>query len=41
MEKKGKGNQYHLSYNIEAIGKNIKWGKGEDANFGEENQYLK
>ena len=26
--KKGKGKQYHLPYNIEAIGKNIYWGKG-------------
>ena len=23
----GKGKQYHLSYNIEAVGKNIKWWK--------------
>ena len=28
-KKKGKGKQCHLPYNIEAIGKNIKWGKGE------------
>ena len=27
--KKGKVNQYHLPYNIEAVGKNIKWGKGD------------
>ena len=27
--KKGQGKQYHLSYNIEAVGKNIKWGKGK------------
>ena len=25
MWKKGKGKQYHLPYNIEAVGKNIKW----------------
>ena len=24
--KKGKGKQYHPPYNIEAVGKNIKWG---------------
>ena len=24
--KKGKGKQYHLPYNTEAVGKNIKWG---------------
>ena len=30
--------QYHLSYNNKAVGKNIKWGRGEgDGNFGEEN----
>ena len=33
--------QYHLPYNIEHVGKNIKWGKVEgpvDGKFGEENQ---
>ena len=30
MEKKGKGKQYHLLYNIQAVGKNIKWGRLED-----------
>ena len=29
MWRKGKGKQYHISYNIEAVGKNIKWGKGK------------
>ena len=24
-----KGEQYHLSYNIKAVVKNIKWGRGE------------
>ena len=34
-----KGNQYQYPYNIEAVRKNIKWGKGEgDRNFGEKNQ---
>ena len=33
------GKQCHLPFNIEAVGKNIKWGRGkEDGNFGEENQ---
>ena len=42
VEKKRKGKQYHLSYNIWAFGKNIKWEKREgDGNFGEENQDLK
>ena len=36
--KKGKGKQCHLPYNIKAVGKNIKWVKGEgDQNFGGEN----
>ena len=30
MLKKGKGKQYHLPYNIEAVGKNIEWLKGKD-----------
>ena len=30
--KKGKGKQYHLPYNIEAIGKNIKNGRGKRTN---------
>ena len=29
VDKFGKGKQYHLSYNIEAVGKNIKWGRGQ------------
>ena len=29
MEKKGKQKQYNLPYNIEAVGKNIKWERGE------------
>ena len=33
------GKQCHLPFNIEAVGKNIKWGRWkEDGNFGEENQ---
>ena len=37
--KKGKGKQYHLPFTIEAVGKNIKLGRGEvDGNFGEQNQ---
>ena len=33
--KKGKGEEYHLLYNIKTARKNIKWGKGErDGNFG-------
>ena len=32
--KKGEGKLYHLTYNIEAVRKNIKWGRGE----GNENQ---
>ena len=40
--KKGKEKQYHLPYIIEAVWKNIEWGKGEgDGYFGEENQGLK
>ena len=40
--KKGQGKQYHLSYNIEAVGKNIKWLKGVgDGHFWEENQDFK
>ena len=39
---KGNGKQYHLPFNIEAIGKNIKWGKVEgEGNFGEEYQDFK
>ena len=42
MEKKGIGKQFHLTYNIEAVRKNIKYGKGEgDGHFVEENQDLK
>ena len=33
----GKGNKYYLYYNIEAVGKNIKCGKGvAEGNFGED-----
>ena len=36
--KKGKRKQFQPPYNIEAVGKNIKLGKGEgDRNFREEN----
>ena len=39
VEKKGKGKQYLLSYNIKAVGKNIKCGRGEgNRNFGEGNK---
>ena len=32
------GKQNHLPYIIKAVGKNIKWGRGErDGNLGEEN----
>ena len=34
MWKKGKGKQYHLPYNIEAVEKNINWEKRERS-FGE------
>ena len=37
-----KGKQYHLFYNIKAVGKKIKWGRGEgEGNFMEENQDFK
>ena len=36
MEKKGKGKQYHLPFNIMAVGK----GEG-DENFGKENKDFK
>ena len=37
--KNEKGKQYHLPHKIEAVGKNIKLGRGEeDRNFREENQ---
>ena len=35
-EKNRRGKQYHLSYNIESVEKNIKWGRR--GNFGEDNQ---
>ena len=38
MKKKGKGKQDLLPYNIKALGKNIKWGRGRS--FWEENQDL-
>ena len=35
VKKKGRGKQYQLPYNIEAVGKNIKRGIEEgDGNFG-------
>ena len=36
VEKKGKGKQDHLPYDIKAFGKNIKWGRGRS--FWEEIQ---
>ena len=40
--KSEQGKQQHLPYNIEAVGKHIKWGKGEmDGHFGEENKDFK
>ena len=37
----GKGKQYHLPCNIEAVGKNIKQEKGEwDGHFGKETFFL-
>ena len=37
-EKKREKGSYQLSFNIEAVGKNIKWEEGEgDGNFEEEN----
>ena len=42
VNRKGRGKQFHISHYIEALGKNIKRGKGEGhGNFGEENQDLK
>ena len=42
MEKRERGKQYHLPYNIEGVGKKIKWRKeDEHRNFGKENQDLK
>ena len=38
MEKKGK--QYHIPYNIESVGKNIKWGKGKWAEISEKKIYF-
>ena len=29
MKIREKGKQYHLTYIIKAVGKNIKWGRGE------------
>ena len=35
MEKKENGNQYYHPFKIKAVGKNIRWGRGEgDGNFG-------
>ena len=37
-----KGKQHHLPYDIKAVGKNIKCGRGEESvNFGEENKDFK
>ena len=42
MEKNENGKQYHLFYNVKAVGKNIKCGRGvEDEHFRGENQDLK
>ena len=39
--KKGMGKQYHPPYNVEAVGKNIKLGKGEgNGKFRGKNQDL-
>ena len=39
--RKIKAKQHHLPFNVEAVWKNIKWGRKEgEANFGEENQDL-
>ena len=36
------GKQYHLSFKVKAVGKNIKWGIGEGyGDFGEGNQESK
>ena len=36
VEKSEKVKQYHLPFNVKAVGKNIKWGRGEvDGNLGE------
>ena len=38
VDKKRKGKQYHLSYNIKAVCKNIKWERGEgDEHFEKDN----
>ena len=40
-EKKLEGNQYHLPFDIKAVGKNIKWGSGNGYwQFSEENKDL-
>ena len=40
--KKGKRKQYHLPYNIKAVGKNFKWGRGEgNGNFGKKMEMWK
>ena len=37
-----KGKQFNLPFNIEAVGKNIKWERREgDEHFGEENDFKK
>ena len=39
---KEKGKQYRLPYDIKAVEKTIKWGKGgQDGNFGQKNKDLK
>ena len=40
--KKRKGEQFHPTFNIKAVGNNIKWGRVEgDGNYGEDNQDFK
>ena len=42
LGKKGKRKQYHLAFDIEVVGKNIKWRKGvEDENSGEKSRFKK
>ena len=37
IQKRGQGKQYHLHYNIEAVGNNIKGGRGEEHGKREDN----
>ena len=42
LKRRKKGKQYYLSYDIEAVGKNIKWGKGKGTEIsGEKIKMLK